>query len=93
MKLAQRGEGNPSCKISEDLVKEIIMLLRNKYCSAALLAKVYQITLSNIYAIKQGRSWKHLDRTSIEKHYFLSGVEKIDEYRRNNQEESANVAV
>ena len=93
MKLAQRGEGNPSCKISEELVKEIIMLLNKNYCPVADLAKVYQVTRSNIYVIKQGRSWKHLDRTNIEECYFLSGVERVDEYFRNNKEESTNVTV
>jgi group I intron endonuclease len=84
MKLAQQGEGNPSCKITEDTVKEIIMLLKNNYCSVALLANVYKVTRSNIYVIKQGRSWKHLDRANIEEHYFLSGAKKVDEYNRNN---------
>ena len=84
MKLAQRGEKNPSCKISEDLVKEIILLLSNKYCSATTLAKVYNITLSNIYAIKQGRSWQHLNRDLIDDNYYLLGVNRVDEYCRSN---------
>lgn len=87
MKLAQQGEGNPSCKITEDMVKEIIMLLNNTYCSVALLANVYHVTVSNIHAIRRGRSWKHLDRNNIEECYFLSGVKKVDEYNRNNQKE------
>lgn len=93
MKLAQQGEGNPSCKISEESVKEIIMLLKNNYCSAAVLANVYQITLSNIYAIKQSRSWKHLNRAAIEEHYFLSGVDKVNEYYRNYKENSTDASV
>lgn len=93
MKLAQRGEGNPSCKISEDIVKEIILLLENNYCSTSVLANTYQVSLSNIYAIKKGRSWKHLDRDTIEERYFLLGVNRVDEYCRNNKTEVADAAI
>jgi group I intron endonuclease len=93
MKLAQQGERNPSCKITEDMVKEIIMLLKNNYCSVALLADIYGVTQSNIRVIEQGRSWKHLDRTSIEEQYFLSGVKKVDEYNKSGQEGLTKTAV
>lgn len=93
MKLAQRGEGNPSCKLSEDSVKEIILLLHNEYCSAALLSSVYHISEANIRMIRCNRSWKHIDRNNIEEKYFLLGVEKVDEYNRKHQEETANHAI
>ena len=87
MKLAQQGEGNPSCKLSEDSVKEIILLLQNKYCSVELLSCVYCITAANIRMIRCNRSWKHIDRNNIEEKYLLSGVEKVNEYYREHQEE------
>ena len=90
MQLAQRGEGNPSCKLSEDSVKEIILLLQNKYCSVATLSNVYCITEANIRVIRCNRSWKHIDRNNIEEKYFLSGVNKVDGYNRRHQKEIAN---
>lgn len=93
MKLAQQGEGNPACKLSECSVKEIILLLQNKYCSVKLLSRVYCVTEDNIRMIRCNRSWKHIDRNNIEEKYFLLGVEKIDEYNRKHKEEIANIAI
>ena len=93
MKLAQRGEGNPACKITEETAKEIIVLLKNNYCPVATLAAVYNVTVSNIHAIRKGRSWKYLDRTAIEEYYFLSGVNRVNEYCRNNKTGATDAAV
>ena len=93
MKLAQQGEGNPSCKLSEEDVKEIIVLLQNDYCSVALLSCVYNVTKSNIRQIRCNRSWKYIERNNIEEKYFLSGVIKVDEYNRQHQGEIANSTI
>jgi group I intron endonuclease len=93
MKLAQQGEGNPSCKLSEESVKEIILLLQNEYCSIELLSCVYCVTTSNIRMIRCNRSWKHIDRNNIEEKYFLLGVKKVDEYSRKHKEEITNCAI
>jgi group I intron endonuclease len=82
MQLAQRGEGNPSCKLLEGYVKEIILLLQNKYCTIDIISRVYGVTEGNIRAIRDNRSWKYVDRDNIDEKYFISGVSKIDEYNR-----------
>lgn len=86
MKMAQQGERNPSCKLSEDSVKEIILLLKNKYCSAKTLSLVYCVSEANIRCIRCDISWKHIDRNDINENYYLSGVNKVNEYYRNNQD-------
>lgn len=82
MKLAQRGENNPSDKLSEEEVKEIILLLKNKYCNHKLLSEVYGVSRSNISAISCGRSWKHISQDNINESYFIKGIEKIEKYKK-----------
>lgn len=81
MKLAQRGENNPSCKLSEEEVKEIILLLNNKYCTQKLLGEVYGVNSTNIGAINSCRSWKHIPRDCIDESYYVIGIKKVEEYK------------
>lgn len=56
---AKKGEQHAQAKLTEEDVKKI----RNTYptVNPSHLAERYKVSVSNIYAILQGRSWKHLD--------------------------------
>lgn len=61
MKIAQTGEGNGCHKLTEKEVIEIIELLKTGN-SQMSIAKIYNVSSSNIGAIKSGRSWRHIER-------------------------------
>lgn len=85
MKKAQTGEGNNYHKLTELEVIEIINLLNNGY-GAIELSTIYNISYSNILAIKKNRSWKHLDRQEVlSSENFKQGVQKINEYYKQNK--------
>jgi DNA-binding transcriptional regulator YiaG len=52
-----KGEKNSQCVLKESDVIEIRL---NNNLSYTKLAKLYNISLSTIYDIKKGRSWKHI---------------------------------
>lgn len=83
MKLAQQGSKNPSSKLTEDDVKEIICLCQSQYCSHKLIAKVYGISLGSVNSISINRTWKHIDRNKIENNYLKKGVNRINDFRTN----------
>src|SRR5699024_8873412 len=71
MKLAQQGIKNPSCKLTEQEVKEIKILLTLKKYKNKEIASAYGITDTNVSAIKHGRSWKNLTYNDYEYNNLL----------------------
>lgn len=53
------GEKATNAKISEETAKSII----EDSCSHAKAAKLYTTSVNNVMAIRNGRSWEHLNRT------------------------------
>jgi hypothetical protein len=53
------GETNGNVKLAEDQVREI---LAQPDVSARILADRYDVTKSNIYMIRKGRTWAHLQQ-------------------------------
>lgn len=90
MKLAQQGSKNPSSKLTENDIKEIICLCKNKYCSHKEIAEAYGVSLGSIASISINRTWKHVDRNNIDISYYNKGVDRINEYRKTNQNEIKN---
>lgn len=84
MKLAQRGEKNPSSKLKEDQVKEIISLLQSKNYNDKILGLVYGVNSSNITAIRTNRSWKYIDRNNKYSEHYIKGKDKVDDYCKKN---------
>ena len=93
MKLAQQGENNPACKLSEESVKEIIMLLKNDYCTTNMLAVIYGVSYSSVALIRKNKSWKCIDRDNIQESYFIKGVDKVDKYCREHKTEIKDTAI
>ncbi|CAM2830194.1 GIY-YIG nuclease family protein [Hathewaya histolytica] len=59
MCIAQRGENNPRCRLKEEDIRQIKMLIE-KGISIKQIAKQYCISTSFLYNIKSGRKWKHV---------------------------------
>ena len=53
---SKQGEKHPKAKLTEEQVKEI----RTSNLKAKELAKIYGVARRNIYAIRNGKSWKHV---------------------------------
>ncbi|MBR5604201.1 MAG: GIY-YIG nuclease family protein [Bacteroidales bacterium] len=83
MKLAQQGSKNPSSKLTENDVREIICLCKNKYCEHKTIAEVYGISLGSVNSISINRTWKHIDRNNIDDNFYIKGVERINDFRTN----------
>ena len=83
MKLAQQGSKNPSSKLTEDEVKEIICLCKYKYCEHKVIAEVYDISLGSVNSISVNRTWKYIDRNNIDNNFYTKGVERINDFRAN----------
>ena len=84
MKLAQQGSKNPSSKLTEDEVKEIICLCQKRYCQHKEIANVYNVSLGSINLISMNKTWKHIDRRNINNQSYYNGVDKVNEYRQRN---------
>lgn len=61
MKEAQKGSNNPSAKLNEEKVKEIILLL-NKKISMKEIAEMFKVSYETISSIKRGLIWKNVPR-------------------------------
>jgi len=55
-----RGEGHGMHKLSEAQVQEIRRLRFKQKMSTPKIAKLFQVTTTNIFWIVNGQSWKHL---------------------------------
>jgi len=61
MKLAQSGSKNPSAKLNEEKVVEILKLLNDKI-SIKEIANMYNVSSETISCIKRGLTWKNVIR-------------------------------
>ena len=82
MKKAQQGSKNPSSKLSEDEVKEIILLCKNRYRDHKRIAEVYNVCLGSINSISSNRTWKHINRNDIDNIFYEKGIKRIDDYEK-----------
>jgi predicted HTH transcriptional regulator len=57
----QFGSKNPIAKLNEYQVKIIKILLKSKKFSNTEIAKIFGVTRFNISAIKNKRSWTHIE--------------------------------
>ena len=58
--LKMNGEKNPKAKLTEEEVKEIKRLRREKNLSQSELAKIFGVTGCNISYILSGKTWGHV---------------------------------
>ena len=54
MKVAQTGSKNPSAKLNEDLIKEILFLNGDKKIKPTIISRIYNVSLGTILHIIKG---------------------------------------
>lgn len=58
--LSNRGELNKSAKLTEDKVKEILELFKNKKMSVKEISDLYKVGVRILYNIRSGKAWTHI---------------------------------
>ena len=67
LRKAKKGRFNPSSKLTEKDVEEIISFLENGEKRVKELSLMYGVSTTVIYKIKSNESWRHVSRTVLEK--------------------------
>lgn len=80
MKVAQTGSKNPSAKLNEDLIKEILFLNGDKKIKPTIISRIYNVSLGTILHIIKGLTWKHVSRDNIEDKFKKSANLKLNKY-------------
>ena len=62
MSLKQKGDNNPSAKLTESKVLEILELSRTKTHTVQEIATIFEVSKGTIENILYGRTWKHVPR-------------------------------
>lgn len=77
MCIAQRGENNPSSKLTVNDVKQIKALLRYGKYKSSEIARIYGVKSTTICAIKNGRSWKEINISDDYESVLKLGIERM----------------
>ena len=82
MSLAQTGSNNPSAKLNETMVREILYLILQLHIDKSSVAQKYNISISTIYGILQNRIWRNVDRNlnTPSQEIIENAIQKLDEY-------------
>ena len=62
MSLKQKGDNNPSAKLTESKVLQIIELSNTKTHTVQEIATIFEVSKGTIENILYGRTWKHVPR-------------------------------
>ena len=62
MSLKQKGDNNPSAKLTESKVLQIIELSNTKTHTVQEIADMFEVSKGSIENILYGRTWKHVTR-------------------------------